>query len=78
MMTGGFDHLVEQAGGELLGYSIRGAEGDTLLIIRAEFNGRRMVAFQGAVSAAAAVCRAERELRDGGMRWTPDKYAEEQ
>jgi len=76
MLTGGFEHLVEKSGGELLGFTFRGYVGDCLLVIRSEYNEKKMVAFVGGVTAAGCLCAAEEKLRNGGLKWRPDRYAE--
>jgi len=35
-----------------------------------------MVAFVGGVTAAGCLCAAEEKLRNGGLKWRPDRYAE--
>lgn len=75
MMTGGLEYLVDEAGGVCLGVSIRSHTGDSLLVIRAEFEEVRMVAFVGSATAAGAVVKAEKQLRNGGLEWRADKYA---
>lgn len=74
MMTGGLEFLVEQCGGVCQGISIRSNYGDSLLVIRADFEGLAMVAFVGSATAAGCVCRAEKELRNGGLKWREDKF----
>lgn len=75
MLTGGFEHLVSGLGGKCLGISLRSTEGDALLVVRAEFDGVRMVAFQGAATGAGAIRKVEREIRKGTLRWRPDRFS---
>jgi hypothetical protein len=75
LLTGGMEFLVEQQGGTCLGISIRSSGVDTLLVIRAEFEGKRMVAFMGASTGASALYKANKQLRNGGVRWVVDQYA---
>lgn len=75
MTTGGFEHLVDQLGGEFLGFSARAAWGDALLVMRAEFAGRGMVAFVTGVTVASAISKAQHDLRHNKTKWQPDKYA---
>lgn len=74
MVNGGMESLIDRAGGECAGYSVRLGYGDCLMVIRADFNGKPMVCFVGATSAAAALARAEKELRNGKLRWRKDDY----
>ena len=75
MLTGGFEYQVEQAGGVFLGLSVRPNIGHCLIVIRADFEGKRMVAFVSHTTAAQSITKASRELRNGGLRWRPDKFA---
>jgi hypothetical protein len=77
MVTGGAEYLVEQIGGELSGFTMRSSGFDTLLVLRAEFEEEPMVAFIGGNTGASCLARAERELRNGGLKWRKDKYQEE-
>lgn len=74
MTTGGMEHLIEKEGGVCTGFSIRAALGDALLVIRAEFDGLPMVAFQGGATGAGALYKAHDNLRNGGLTWKPDKF----
>lgn len=74
LLSGGLEHLIEELGGECQGLSIRLAWGDALVILRAEFEERPMVAFVGAATAAGALSRAEKELRSNKLDWKPDKF----
>lgn len=76
MVTGGLEYLVERAGGDCNGFSMRNSYGDCLLIIRAEFEGKAMVAFVGSATGAGALSRAHHELRNGGLKWRKDKFKE--
>lgn len=76
LFTGGLEYLVDQQGGVFLGISCRSTQGDALVVIRADFEGKRMVGFQGADTAAGAMVRLERALRDTTVKWRPDKYAD--
>lgn len=75
MTTGGFEHLVDQLGGEFLGFSARAAYGDALLVMRAEFGERKVVAFVTAMTVAGAISRAHSDLRHNKTKWQADKYA---
>lgn len=72
--TGGLEHLVSKRGGLLKGLTIRGADEDCLLVLRADFEGKSMVAFIGAATGAHALCQAEKKLRTGTLKWRKDKY----
>lgn len=74
MMTDGFSYLIEKAGGQLKSYSLRDGAGDALLVIRAEFEGKAMVAFVGSATAAGCVVKAEKTLRKGEAKWKADMY----
>lgn len=78
MLDGGLEHLVGQQGGVCLGISIRSTQADTLLVIRAEFPAGRMVAFVGGSSGVQALAKADRQLRNGGLTWRPDRFAKPQ
>ena len=75
MLTGGFEFLVEEAGGECKGFSIKANYGDALLVIRADFEGTAMVAFVGSATGAGAIVRAHHEFRNGGLKWREDLFA---
>ena len=74
MLTGGFEFLIERAGGQFKGISIRPHIGYSLIIIRANFEGRHMVAFCSADTAAQSITKAHKELHNGGLQWRTDKY----
>jgi hypothetical protein len=76
LFTGGLEFLVDKQGGELLGLSVRSHHGDALVICRVDFEGKRMVAFSGSDTAAGALVRLERALRQNEVKWRLDKYAE--
>lgn len=78
MLTGGLEHLIEHWGGSCRGISIRSTEADTLLVIRADFEGKAMVAFVGAATGVHSIAKAHYDLRNGGLRWRPDRYAKSQ
>jgi hypothetical protein len=75
MLTGGLEHLIDKQGGTCRGFSLRSTFEDSLLVIRADFEGKAMVAFVGAATGVHALSTAHRELRNGGLRWRPDRYA---
>lgn len=74
LLTGGLEHLVAEGGGTCLGISIRSTAADTLVVIRADVDGTRMVAFMGGSTAAGALCKVEHQLRNGGLKWRQDYY----
>lgn len=74
MLTGGFEHLIDKAGGQLQSFTLRGYEGDWLLVIRVTFDERWRIGFVGAVTAAGALVRAEKQLREGDVNWQVDRY----
>ena len=74
MTTGGMEHLVEQEGGVCKGFSIRSADVDSLLVIRADFDNVPKVAFVGAATGAGCLAKAHKELRNGGLKWRVDKF----
>jgi len=74
MVTGGFEHLVHEAGGVFLGFSLRSTMADSLLVIRAEFPAGRMVAFVGAGSGAHCLSRAHKDMRNGSLKWRLDRF----
>lgn len=74
MLTGGLEYLVGEAGGELQGFSMRPQYGDALVVVRAEFEGKAMVAFASSATGAGAISRLHKELRGGKLKWRPDKY----
>ena len=78
LFTGGAEYLVEKLGGELQGISIRSTHGDALVIIRVEFEGKPMVGFAGSDTAAGALVRLERGLRQNEVKWRADKYREKE
>jgi hypothetical protein len=78
MLTGGLEHRVAGVGGVCLGISLRGVEGDCLIVVRADFEGKKMVAFTGGVTMAGALVRLEKGLRKNEVRWQPDKFAEQE
>lgn len=69
---------VEHSGGILLGMSVKFETYDTLLTLRAEFPGGRMVAFVGGDSLGSALLKVVREGRRDGLKWRQDRYAKEQ
>jgi hypothetical protein len=75
MLTGGFEDLIEDLGGECLGISIRSHQYQSLLVIRADFPGGAFVGFVGAQTAAEAVAKAHNQLKNNKLKWKPDKYA---
>lgn len=75
LLTGGVEELIWGQGGRMSGFTVRGGHGDVLLIVRARFEGKPMVAFAGSSSAAASLKKLEQQLRLGQLRWRPDKYA---
>lgn len=74
MMTGGFEYLVDKAGGVLQSFRLSGFEGDWLLVISVTFDERWRVAFVGGVTAAGCLASAEKKLRSGDLKWGKDKY----
>lgn len=74
MVTGGAEYLVDQIGGELSGFTMRSSGFDTLLVLRADFDGKSMVAFVGGNTGASCLARAETQLRNGGLKWRKDRY----
>ena len=77
LLTGGLEYQVERLGGYCLGFSARATEGDALLVIRVDFEGRHMVGFVGAATLAGGLCILHDKLRDNEMKWQDDKYAKE-
>lgn len=75
LLTGGIEHLVDASGGVFLGMSIRSAQGDALVVVRADFEGKRMVGFASGATAAGALVRLHTDLRGEGLKWRQDKYA---
>lgn len=78
MLTGGLEQLIGDWGGTCRGFSLRSTSQDSLLVIRADFEGKAMVAFVGAATGVHAISKAHHELRNGGLRWRPDRYAKSQ
>lgn len=74
LLTGGLEHGIENGGGVLSGFTMRGGHGDVLLIIRARFEHGAMVAFIGGPHAAHVLKTAEKKIRSGELRWRVDRY----
>jgi hypothetical protein len=56
--------------------SLRGIDGDCLIVVRADFEGKKMVTFVSGATMAGALVRLEKQLRLNQARWQVDKYAE--
>jgi hypothetical protein len=74
-LDGGLAAGVERAGGELLGYSFKVGEYDTLLTLRAVFPAGRMIAFVGGDTALSALVKAVSEAKADSLRWREDRFA---
>lgn len=69
---------VEHSGGILLGMSVKFEAYESLVTLRAEFPGGRMVAFVGGDSLASCLLKVVREGRRDGLKWRHDRYAKKQ
>ena len=66
---------VSRAGGQLLGFSVKYANGDCLVTLRALMPSGRMVCFVGAETLGGAVLKAARDANNDKLRWREDQYA---
>lgn len=74
LLNGGLPFLIEKQGGEFRGISLRGYEGDYLLVVRANFEEKKFVSFAGASTGSGALVKWERQAREGKVKWRRDKY----
>lgn len=68
---------VAHNGYELLGFSVRLDEWETLITLRAMTDGGRVVAFVGGETLAGAIVKAVREGKRDKLKWRPDKWTAE-
>lgn len=71
----GLVNAVQQNGTELLGFSVRLDEWDTLITLRAVEDGVRKVAFVGADTLPNAIIKVVREGKRDKLVWREDKWA---
>lgn len=74
LLTGGLAFMVDRQGGVFMSFTARSQGGDVLLIVRAVFDERSMVAFVGAATMAGALARLYDDLRGNQVKWRKDKY----
>lgn len=75
VLNGGLDAAVGRAGGELLGFSVKGGELDCLVVVRAEFPAGGQVAFFGGTDLPSTLIKAEAELKADRARWREDRFS---
>lgn len=74
LLNGGLPFLVEKQGGVFLGITLKGYEGDYLLVVRADFEGKKFVSFAGAATGCGALVRWEQAVRAKELKWKRDKW----
>ena len=67
--------VIASKGGELLGFSVRIAEWETLMTLRAVIDGERQVAFVGSDDLVNCILKAVRAAQRDKLAWQADKYA---
>lgn len=72
---GGLMNSVSRSGGELTGLSIRFNDEEVLMVIKAQFPGKRMVSFVGSHSLAECFVKGTRDAGSDDLRWKVDRYA---
>lgn len=71
----GLVSAVSRAGGQLLGLSVKYANGEVLVTLRAVMPAGRMVCFVGAEDLGGCLLKASRDANNDKLRWRTDKYA---
>jgi len=71
----GIVNAVQLNGRELLGFSVRLEEWETLITLRAAEGGERLVAFVGAETLPGALLKVVREGKRDKLVWRADEWA---
>jgi hypothetical protein len=71
----GIVNAVQMNGRELLGFSVRMDEWETLITLRAVDQGERLVAFVGAETLPSALIKVVREGKRDKLVWRADEWA---
>lgn len=66
---------VEHLGGTFLGVALKYDTFESLLTYKAEFEGKRMVAFVGSDTMMNCVIKAASMAKNNRLRWKKDRYA---
>jgi hypothetical protein len=74
----GLVEALQSAGAVLVGFSVGFRGGDVLMTLRADFEGRRMIAFVGADGLGNLFIKAAKEASYNKLKWREDKYANDQ
>lgn len=75
VVDGGLVSLVERDGLSLTGFTLKCAEYDCLLVVKARGEGGQVVAFVGSESIGGAWIKAFDQAKNGGLKWSADKWA---
>ena len=65
---------ISSLGGELTGVTLLDRGYDSLMILKASFEGKKMVCFVGAGTWAQCLRKASAEARQNKLKWREDKY----
>ncbi len=68
-------YAVQAQGCRLKGFSVRLAPEDCLITVRADFEGKQMVAFVGATTLSNALLKVTRDAVSGKLKWRDDRFA---
>lgn len=66
---------IAHVGGVLRGFSVKIGEGDTLLTLRADFEGSSMVAFVGSPDIGSCLRKAVHQVFSNEVNWKADEWA---
>lgn len=66
---------LKKQGAELRGFSLRYAEWECLVTVRAKVDGRHSVTFVGSEDMIGCFVKLAREASNGGLRWKEDTFA---
>jgi len=65
---------VQFMGGKMVGFAVKFDDYECLLTYKAEFEGKRMVAFVGSDTPLNCIVKAVNMAKNGRLRWKTDKY----
>jgi hypothetical protein len=74
VVDGGLVNLVERDGLRLTGFTLKCAEYDCLLVVKAVGEGGSVVAFIGSESIGGVWIKAFDQAKNGGLKWRADKW----
>lgn len=74
VVYGGLSVAVKSLGAELTGFSVKFGPADCLMVLKADFEGRPMVAFVGGEDFARLLVKAERGASHNELRWKEDRW----